>query len=178
VTALLNKEHHMQFIRKLLGRWSDYQELYALLSAFFSLHNNTIVQPASLAINAGTAVFAKTTNAAFFLVKGVLVKVAAAAAMPVLTGISIPNGSKQIVGFTITGDGTLARIDGNVSTTVAGLQFPVPPNDNSVVIGYLIIENGTGSTFTGNTTALDAGSLTVTYVNETDAFYPVNNTSL
>ena len=168
----------MQFIRKLLGRWSDYQELYALLSAFFSLHNNQPVQPASLAINAGTSVFAKTTNAAFFLVKGVLVKIAAGAAMPLLTGVSIPNGSKQIVGFTVTGDGTLARIDGNVATTVAGLQFPVPPNDSSVVIGYLIIENGTGSTFTGNTTALDAGSLTVTYVNQPDALYPVNNTSL
>jgi len=168
----------MNFIRKLIGRWSDYTELYALLQAFFSAYNNTVVQPASLAINAGTAVFAKTTNAAFFLVKGVLVKVAAAAAMPVLTGVSIPNGSKQIVGFTITSDGTLARIDGNVATTVAGLVFPVPANDSSVVVGYLIIENGTGSTFTGNTTALDAGSLTVTYVNSTGSTYPLNNTSL
>lgn len=168
----------MQFIRKLLGRWSDYAELYALLQSFFYVFNNQPVQPASLAINAGAAVFAKTTNAAFFLVKGVLVKLAAAAAMPVLTGVSIPNGSKQIVGFTVDGAGTLARIDGNVATTVAALQFPVPPNDNAVVVGYLIIENGTGSTFTGNTTALDAGSLTVTYVNQIDAFVPTNNTSL
>ena len=168
----------MQFIRKLLGRWSDYQELYALLGSFFSFYNTNVVQPASLAINAGAAVIAKTTNAAFFLVKGVLVKVAAATTMPVLTGVSIPNGSKQIVGFTITGDGTLARIDGNVATTVAGLVFPVPPNDFSVVVGYLIIENGTGSTFTGNTTALDAGSLTVTYVNCVDTMIPLNNTSL
>jgi hypothetical protein len=28
----------MQFIRKVLGRWSDYQELYALLTTFFSFH--------------------------------------------------------------------------------------------------------------------------------------------
>lgn len=168
----------MQLIRKLISRWSDYQELNALLNTFFLLYNTNVVQPASLAINAALAVFAKTTNAAFFLVKGVLVKVAAGAAMPVLTGVSIPTGSKQIVGFTITGDGTLARIDGNVATTVAGLVFPVAPNDFSIVIGYLIIENATGSTFTGNTTALDTASLTVTYVNAVDTFTPVNNTSL
>ena len=168
----------MQLIRKFLARIGDYHLNYALLNILFTYYNTNVVQPASLAINAGAAVFAKTTNAAFFLVKGVLVKVAAGAAMPVLTGVSIPNGSKQVVGFTILGDGTLARIDGNVATTVAGLVFPVPPNDFSVVVGYLIIENGTGSTFTGNTTALDAGSLTVTYVNEVDTFTPVNNTSL
>ena len=168
----------MQFIRKLISRWSDYTELYSLLQAFFYFYNTNVVQPVSLAINGASAVIAKTTNAAFFMVKGTLVKIAAAATMPVLTGISIPNGSKQVTGFTVDGSGNLSRIDGNVATTVAGLIFPLPPNEYSVFIGYLIIENATGSTFTGNTTALDAGSLTVTYVNESDAIYPINNTSL
>ena len=49
----------MQFIRKLLGRWSDYQELYALLSAFFSLHNTNFVVLLAFVLFVGILLYAK-----------------------------------------------------------------------------------------------------------------------
>lgn len=163
----------MQHIKKWAQKFSDALSGEGFLNGLFSLFKNQVVFPASLAINGAGNAAAKTTNAAWVLVNGQLVKIAAATAMPALTGVSIPNGSKQIVGFTTDVGGNLSLIVGAVSTVVGGLSFAPVPQGN-VALGYLIIENGTGSTFTGGTTALDTGSLTVTYVNQTNGIEPLN----
>lgn len=162
----------MQTIKQRLLGVPDALARLELLQAFFSLFSNQVVAPPTLAIKAAGGVLARTTTACFALVGGVLVKIAANTDMPALTGVSIPNGSKQIVGFATDAAGTLSLLAGNVAATVGALQFPAVPV-GQVALGYLIIENGTGSTFTGGTTALDAASLTVTYANMVDGLSPL-----
>jgi hypothetical protein len=140
---------------------------------FVSIFGSQVVAPVTLAINGAGATFAKTTTASFVLVNGVLVKIASGTAMPALTGVSIPNGSKQVIGFVTDVNGNLTMLQGGVAASVGQLTFPALP-DWTVAVGYLVIENGTGSTFTGGTTALDTASLTVTYVNQPDGIQPLS----
>lgn len=163
----------MNNIRKWAAKFTDQISGDAFLRGLFSVYANKVVAPASLAINGASNPAAKTTNAAFVQVNGILVKIAAATVMPALTGISIPNGSKQVVGFACDVGGNLSLVQGAVATSVGAMTFPKMP-EGAVGIGFLLIENGTGSTFTGGTTALDAGSLTVTYVNQVDGFEPLS----
>jgi hypothetical protein len=83
---------------------------------------------------------------------------------------TIATGYKNVVVFYIDDDGTMGSVMGTAATTVAGITFPAVP-DNVAVIGFIIIENATGSNFVGGTTALNTGSLTVTYV---DTPFPVH----
>lgn len=164
----------MNEIKKWATKCSDALTGDALLRALQSLHANQPVAPASLAINGAGNAAAKTTNAAFVLVNGITVKIAAAQVMPVLTGVSIPNGSKQAVGFCTDVSGNLSLIQGAVAATIGGVTFPKTP-ENTVALGYLVIENASGAAFTGGTTALDAGGgLVVTYVNQVDGFEPLS----
>lgn len=124
---------------------------------------NYVANSAGLAIKAGSSALAKSVNTIYYWLNGVLYT-KAAADMAALTGINIANGSKNVVAFCIDSAGTLTAVAGTAATTLAGIVPPTIPN-NVAVIGWILIDNGTGSTFTGGTTALDAASLTVTYVN-------------
>jgi hypothetical protein len=61
--------------------------------------------------------------------------------------------------------------DADATTTLAGILFPTVA-DGQVVIGFVIVDDGTGSNFVPGTTALDTGSLTVTYINTPYPFIP------
>jgi hypothetical protein len=131
---------------------------------------NHIFNTGGLAIKAGSSALAKTVNTVYFIADGVLAS-KAAADMAALSGSNVANGSKNVYVFTVNASGTLATRAGTAATTLGGITWPTVP-DGEVVIGFIIVENGTGSDFVPGTTALDVGSLTVTYVNTTYPFIP------
>ena len=47
---------------------------------------------------------------------------------------------------------------------VSDSNFAVPDQSNQCAVGYVTVKNATGSAFVPGTTALDTGSLTVTYL--------------
>jgi hypothetical protein len=126
----------------------------------------------ALAIKAGGSALIKSTTITYAMVGGILVKLAAGD-MPALTGISIPDGSKQMIGFAIDVSGALTLVAGRQGTTIGNVGMPTKP-EGTVMLGLALIENGTGSTFTGGTTPIDTASLTVTYFNLTTAIEPLS----
>lgn len=165
----------MQTIKNFLLQIPDGIAREAATRAMADRFSNQPIFPATLAINGAANPAVKSTGLSFFLVNGILVKLAANQVMPALTGLVIANTFKGIALFVTDVNGTLTTIPSLVtSTSVAALQFPVPPQ-NTVVIGYIIVENNTGGTFTGGATALDTGSLVVTYVNEVDGLFALNS---
>ncbi|MGE0126681.1 MAG: hypothetical protein AB7U82_01155 [Blastocatellales bacterium] len=131
---------------------------------------NLVFNTGALAIKQGGSALAKTANAIHFIIDGVLAT-KAAADMAALSGSAVPDGSKNVYVFTVNVSGTLKTYVGTASTTLAGIAFPTVA-DGEAVIGFIVVENGTGSNFTPGTTALDTGSLTVTYVNTPYPFIP------
>jgi hypothetical protein len=145
-------------------------EFEALFDKLQRRESNIVFNSAGLAIKTGGSALAKSVNTITFVVDGVIAQ-KAAADMAALSGSVVPNGSKNVYVFTVNVSGTLATRAGTAATTLAGILWPTIP-DGEVVIGFIIVENGTGSNFTPGTTALDTGSLTVTYVNTPYPFIP------
>lgn len=123
---------------------------------------------AGLVISAGGATVAKIGAADFYAsVTGVLVKIAAGTAMPVLTGIVITAGFFNVVCFYVNSAGVVTAAGGTQAATLAGVVFPQPA-EGQALVGFLIITNA--ALFTGGTTALDAG--TTVYVSPLGPFDP------
>lgn len=124
----------------------------------------------ALAIKTASSALAKTATAIVARVDKTLVSVAAAD-MPALTGLgTITEDSFNVVMFTVDSSGTVTATGGTEATTLAGVTFPAVPTDEAV-LGFIIV-NAVGAAFTGGTTALDAGSHVVTYVNTPFPFNP------
>lgn len=145
-------------------------EMEALFDKLQRRFANMVFNSAGLAIKTGGSALAKSVNTIFAIVDGVLVK-KAAADMAALSGSNVPDGSKNVYVFTVQVDGTLKTYPGTAATTVGGITWPTIL-DGEAVIGFAVVENGTGSNFVPGTTALDAASLTVSYVNTTHPFIP------
>lgn len=124
---------------------------------------NLALNSGALAIKTSSSAVAKTANTVTFIIDGKLYQ-KAAGDMPALTGLgAIAAGSFNVVAFTVNAAGTLTAHGGTAATTLAGVTLPSLPDDEAC-IGFVIV-NAVGATFTGGTTALDAGSHVVTYVN-------------
>ncbi len=150
--------------------WNAIQGLRDFISQVQHFQGNVVLNSGGLAIKAGSSALAKTVNTITARVEGVLIT-KAAADMAALSG-TYPTTNKCVAVFTVDVSGTLrTRMSAVGVTTLAAIVFPTIPDSESV-IGFAIIENGTGSDFVGGTTALDTGSLTVTYVNTPYPFYP------
>lgn len=141
----------------------DHATAYQLLLALFSLHNSQVLSAFGLNF-AATAAVGRTsaTAAGWALVNGVTVKVAAATALPALTGVNLVSGQRVVVSYFVDNAGTITQAVGDLQTSNANLRFPAPMAPTVVCIGYLIIE--AAATFTGGTTALDAASITSTFI--------------
>lgn len=145
-------------------------EMEALFDKLQRRFANLVFNSGGLAIKTSSSALAKTANAINAIIDGVLIS-KAAADMAALSGSVVANGSKNVYVFTVDVSGNLATLAGTAATTLAGILFPTIP-EGQAVIGFIIVDNGTGSNFTPGTTALDTGSLTVTYVNTPYPFIP------
>lgn len=154
--------------------------------------NNCLSNP-GLAISAGASALVKYSNT--FQVKAngrisaaVTTANAPSLALATLVPAVLPNGAATVVGSLATG---FSRIYSLIATlpitgsstatptfswiasadyaTTADLAYtaaiPDPNQSNQTVVGAVIVNNATGSAFVPGTTALDTGSLTVTYIN-------------
>lgn len=120
-------------------------------------------------ISAGGGVTAKMGAAdSYFVVNGILVKVAASTVLPVLTGANAAQNSFIVVCFFVDSAGTLTMAYGNAGTTLAKATFPQFPKQKALV-AILIITNA-GGVFTGNTTPLDTA--TTVFVGVVEGFDP------
>lgn len=121
-------------------------------------------------INAGGAAFAKMGAAdSYFVVNGVLVKIAAATALPALTGANAIQNGFIIVCFFVDQAGALTMLFGPTSgTTLALAKWPQFPKQKAL-IATLIITNA-GGVFTGGTTALDTA--TTIYIAGNEGYDP------
>lgn len=142
--------------------------------SFFHLYRTHAMSSAGLAIKAGGSAIVKNGSAFVAVVSGNLVYVAANTDTTALSGAVVTTAFKNIFLLTIDAAGTTAWLPGNQATTVGAIGIPVVPNSVAVV-GSILVQNATGSDFTPGTTALDTGSLTVTYLNTVGPFYPVHS---
>jgi hypothetical protein len=146
-----------------MGRYlqslANVQDAYALqriLAPLVDRYSSQCLTGAGLVINAGGAVIAKTGAAdTYALCGGVLVKITAGTAMPVLTGINISAGAFNVVCFFVDSAGALTAVAGTQGATLGAVGFPqmVP---KKALVGFLIITNA--GAFTGNTTPLDTAT--------------------
>lgn len=139
------------------------QTLSDILIKFQKFATNQIYNTGGLAIKAGSSALAKTVNTVLASHAGVY-STKAAADMAALSGAVVPTGSTNIYAFVLDSAGTLTTVAGTAATTLAGVVAPVI-SDDKAIIGFITVANATGSDFTPGTTALDVGSLTVTYYN-------------
>lgn len=144
-------------------------ELGTLLDKLQRRECNIVFNSAGLAIKAGSSALAKSVNTITAIVDDVLVQ-KAAADMAALSGATVADGSKNVYVFCVNAAGTLTTLPGTAATTLAGIVWSTVL-DGTAVIGFLLIST-TGATFVPGTTALDAGTVTATYVNTPFPFIP------
>lgn len=153
--------------------------------------NNCISSP-GLAIHGAASALVKYSNTFQFKANGRLsapITTADAPSLALATLIApMPNGVAATVGSLATGFTRVYSLIGTLpitgtSTAAATFSWVVstdfattsdllnyaniysPNQSNQTIIGAVVIANATGSAFVPNTTALDTGSLTVTYIN-------------
>jgi hypothetical protein len=127
-----------------------------------------IFNSGALAIKTSSSALAKTANAVYGIVDGVLVT-KAAADMAALSG-TVTNAKFNVFCFYVNAAGTLTTLMGTEAATLAGVVFPTKV-DGTVMIGFVIINpTGTGN-FVGGTTALDDATVApnAVYVNTVGA---------
>lgn len=108
----------------------------------------------------------------YAIANGVLVKVAAATDMAVLSG-TVVNATFNVFSFFVDRAGTLTSAMGQPSATLGGVMFPQIPKQKAL-IGFVIINpTGTGN-FVGNTTSLSDGTVVpnAVYVNSLGPWNP------
>lgn len=120
-----------------------------------------ICNSGALNIKAGASPTVDTSNAVNGVIEGVFFT-KAAGDMAALSG-TVTDGNTNVFVFTVKADGTLATHMGVEGATLGAVVGPDIPEDEAV-IGY-ITAAASGADFVGGTTALDAGTVTVAYVN-------------
>lgn len=126
-----------------------------------------------LIIKAGASALVKTgASDTYYIVKGVLVKVAASTDMAALSG-TVTNALFNVFCYFLDSAGTKTTLMGREGATLALVKFPPFP-ENKALIGFTIINpTGTGD-FVGGTTAIDDGTVvpTAVHVSCGDSFDP------
>jgi len=123
----------------------------------------------ALAIHGSGSPKAKTANTVYYMIDGVMYSLAAAD-MPALAG-TVLNATFNVFVFYVNAAGTVVTVMGTGAATLAGVVFPVIPDEN-VSIGFVIVNpTGTGN-FVGGTTNLDDGTVVpnAVYVNSDLAY--------
>lgn len=115
------------------------------------------ITSAGLVITGAGGTTAKIGASDFYaVVDGQLVKIAAATAMPALTGLNIAQSQYNVIVFTVDAFGNVYALMGNAAAAIGGVQFPVVPTGQAM-IGFLLITYAAGN-FVGGTTPLDTAT--------------------
>lgn len=159
-----------------LNALPDTRAALALRTLFLPQCDNSSSQmltSAGLVINGAGATFAKTGGSASYAsASGTLVKIAAATAMPALSG-TVTNAKFNLFCFYVDASGTLTSQMGTEGASLAAITWPTRPQGKAW-IGFVIINpTGTGN-FVGGTTALDDATVVpnAAYVSLTGDFDP------
>lgn len=156
----------MQNIKQRLQQVDDHAARFNLMQAFYSLHNSQVLSSFGLTATAATALGKTGATAAWALVNGVAVKVAASTNLPAITtASSMVSGQKTAIGYYVNAAGTITAVAGEVVAAANALKLPNNPTTDVVCIGYIIIE--AAATFTGGTTNLDAANITTSFISLT-----------
>jgi len=147
---------------------------YSLSKALSELYKTQVLSSAGLAIKAGSSAIVKQGSAYAVVVNGVLVAIAANTDTAALTGANVATATSNIYLLAIDATGTTTWYPGVAGATVGAIALPTIPF-NVAVVGGILVQNATGSNFVPGTTALDTGSLTVTYLNNVGPFFPVKS---
>lgn len=139
--------------------------------AIASLFNYQSFAAAGAAIKAASSALARYTNAIKALVAGRLVT-KAAGDFPAINGDAVAAGASQMWIFTIDLAGNLATWPGQPNGVASRVKAPVLP-DSVTAVAVLYLTNGAATAFTPGTTALDAASVTTTYVDLIGPFFPI-----
>lgn len=132
------------------------------------LHANRCLANPGIAI--GTTVQkVKTVNAVSYRIEGALFTKAATDDFWTLSGTTIPDGSTNVILLLVDAAGAASVLEGTPATTAGAVRLPALPQAKAVM-GYLTIATA-GATFVPGTTALNAGTATVTYTNGMPAGY-------
>jgi hypothetical protein len=139
-------------------------EMIAAHNALVNRANSVILTKAGLAIKAGASAIVKAVSAFAAVVSGTIVRKAANTDMAALVG-TLATARSAAWAFYIDAAGTLTTSTKTADLTTHALAIAALPATplNKALIGWIVVDNATGTNFVGGTTALDTGSLTVTY---------------
>jgi hypothetical protein len=126
-----------------------------------------------LAISGAAAATIKTTNAINVKIDGVVSTVAAATLAAVPVTVTVPIASTAVVGVYVVAAGTASYVMSTPVLNTAIAANTIWPSTNSVpqevpgkaLIGWVVVK-ATTTAFTGGTTAFDAATYTVTYIDK------------
>jgi hypothetical protein len=166
--AILETQHIGRLTNALQVGGPSQRVIYDMLEY---LQGNTLLNSGGLVIKAGGNAAAKTANAVYAFVNGVLVK-KAAGDMAALSG-TVSNAAFNVFCFYVNAAGTLSTVMGTEGASLAAVTFP-PLDTSKVMIGFVIINpTGTGD-FVGGTTALDDGTVVpnAVYINTVQPLGP------
>ena len=139
-------------------------QLIAGYNVLVARANSLVLTKAGLAIKAGSSAIVKAVSSFAAVASGVIVRKAVNTDMAALVG-TLATAKSAAWAFYIDSAGTLttsAKTADLNTHALAIAALPTTPLDKAL-IGWIVVDNATGSNFVGGTTALDTGSLTVTY---------------
>jgi len=157
---------------KLMPRISQMQDrlfqddLFKLFQGIYYRFNSMALNEAGLAIvGAGNTAVKTGATPTVVSVNGVLASIAAATTLPVLAG-TVLNATFNVFVFSQDSAGTRYTTMGTGAATLAGVKFPVIP-DNRAILGFIVVNPTGAGNFVGGTTALDDAGVVpnVAYVN-------------
>jgi len=140
------------------------RDLIAHTSSMLAFLNSRMLTKAGLVIHGAGGTVPKAGSAFCAVANGTLVRKPANTDMSALAG-NLATAKSALWAFYIDSAGTIttsAKTADAASHDAALALMPAVPAGKAM-IGFVVIDNATGSNFVGGTTALDTGSLTVTY---------------
>lgn len=161
--------------RDTLTRWMEGITQYTWSLALRTLFEPVYDRMSSVGVTISTPVIsgagsptAKMGAAdSYFVVQGIIVKIAASTALPVLTGCNAGANQFNVACFFVDVAGTMTMLPGTPGL-IGAVKFPQFPKGKAL-IAILLINNG-ASVFTGNTTNLDTA--TTVYIAPIEGFDP------
>jgi hypothetical protein len=133
--------------------------------------SNACMTSTGLAITGAAAATAKTVTSSAYRINGALYPSFTPGNITLTTAQNVAASSTLVVTVGISATGTYSLTQGTavLNSTYSGTQIAqtgqfVDPAAGTALVGYIVIK-ATTTAFVGGTTALDAGTYTVTYIN-------------